>query len=153
VQQRLTLPGSTHLLDVHASPGHDDGPGIHPGLADDELAGALASADAELVFVGHTHVSLARTAAGMRVVNLGSVCNPVTADLRASYVQLDAGERGYHIERRRVEYDRASALAALEASGNPSTPPRSARSSCAASDAYPGRSMEHDEAVTGLGGQ
>ena len=122
LEQRLTLPDSTRLLGVHASPGRDDGPGIHPGLTDDELAGVLAPSDADLVFVGHTHVPLDRTAGGGRVVNLGSVSNPVTTDLRASYVLLDADEHGYHIGRRRVEYDRAAALTALETSGNPSTP-------------------------------
>jgi predicted phosphodiesterase len=120
LEQRLTLPDGTRLLGVHASPGRDDGPGIHPKLTDEELADALAGCGADLVFVGHTHVPLDRTSGGVRVVNLGSVSNPVTADLRASYVLLDAMESGYHVERRRVEYDRAAAIAALEASGNPS---------------------------------
>ena len=82
----------------------------------------LAGCAADLVFVGHTHVPLDRTSGGVRVVNLGSVSNPVTADLRATYVLLNADEQGYHVERRRVEYDRAAAVAALEASGNPGAP-------------------------------
>jgi diadenosine tetraphosphatase ApaH/serine/threonine PP2A family protein phosphatase len=118
-------------------------------VTDDELGGVLASANADLVFVGHTHVPLDRTAAGVRVVNLGSVSNPVTADLRASYVLLDADERGYHIERRRVEYDRAASLAALEASGNPSTP--------FISEVLRGKRRspwaQHDDAGTGVDGQ
>jgi predicted phosphodiesterase len=148
LEQRLTLPDGTRLLGVHASPGHDDGSGIHLGLTDDELGSMLASAHADLVFVGHTHVPLDRTAAGVRVVNLGSVSNPVTADLRASYVLLNADERGYHIERRRVEYDRAAALAALEASGNPSAP--------YISEILRGKRLspwaQHDEAGTSLAG-
>jgi predicted phosphodiesterase len=121
LEQRLTLPDGTRVLGVHASPGRDDGLGIHPKLTDDELADMLAGCGADLVFVGHTHLPLDWSVSGVRVVNLGNVSNPVTADLRASYVLLDVTESGYHVERRRVEYDRAAAIAALEASSNPST--------------------------------
>src|SRR5919199_3295422 len=31
VEERLTLPDGTQLLGVHASPGHDNGPGLGPG--------------------------------------------------------------------------------------------------------------------------
>src|SRR6266508_2341601 len=38
VEQRLTLPDGTRLLGVHASPGHDDGPGLDPAAPDETLA-------------------------------------------------------------------------------------------------------------------
>jgi predicted phosphodiesterase len=119
LEQRLTLPGGTRMLGVHAAPGTDDGPGIHPGLSDAELAAVLAPADAGLVFVGHTHVPVDRTVGGVRVMNLGSVSNPATADLRACYVLLDADESGYQVRFRRVAYDQEAAIAAVERAGHP----------------------------------
>lgn len=61
IERRLTLPDGTRLLGVHAAPGRDDGPGIHPGLRDDELDACLSTAEADLLCVGHTHVPLDRT--------------------------------------------------------------------------------------------
>ena len=119
LEQRLTLPDGTRLLGVHAAPGCDDGPGLHPGLRDDELHAALAGCAADLVCVGHTHVPLDRSVAGVRVINLGSVSNPVTADLRGSYVLLDADESGYRLQHRRVDYDREAAIAATKRSRHP----------------------------------
>lgn len=122
LEQRLTLPDGTRLLGVHAAPGTDDGPGIHPGLADDELAALLAAAGADLVVVAHTHVMLDRTVGGVRVVNLGSISNPATADLRASYLILDADESGFRLERRRVAYDIPAVMAAIEHVRHPAAP-------------------------------
>lgn len=119
LERRETLADGTRVLCVHAAPGRDDGPGIHPGLTDDELAAVLSGCDADLVFVGHTHVALDRAAGGVRVVNLGSVSNPVTADLRAKYVILHANEDAHRIEPRRVDYDRAAAIAATHAAHHP----------------------------------
>jgi predicted phosphodiesterase len=121
LEQRMTLPDGTRLLGVHAAPGEDDGPGINPAQSDDELAAILGPSDADLVIVGHTHFALDRTAGGARVVNLGSVSNPVTEDLRASYFLLDAGATGYRIERRRVAYDIAAVMAAVERIRHPAS--------------------------------
>lgn len=119
LEQRLTLPDGTHLLGVHAAPGTDDGPGIHPGLTDDELGSLLAGCNVDLIVVGHTHVPLDRTIGNVRVVNLGGVSNPVTADLRAGYALLDADASGHRLERRTVAYDLAAAIAALDRSRYP----------------------------------
>ncbi len=122
LEQRLTLPDGTRLLAVHAAPGTDDGPGIHPRLSDDELAALLAGCEADLIVVAHTHVPLDRTVAGVRAVNLGSVSNPLSGDLRASYALLDADGSGYRLEPRRVEYDRDAVIAAIERVRHPAAP-------------------------------
>lgn len=122
LEQRLTLPDGTRLLGVHAAPGEDDGPGINPGQSDDELAAILGGSEADLVIVGHTHVALDRTAGGVRVVNLGSVSDPVTEDLRAGYLILEADTSGYRLERRRVAYDIPAVMAAIERVRHPASP-------------------------------
>lgn len=76
VEQRSALPDGTRLLAVHASPGRDDGPGVHPGLSDDELRDLLAGCEADLVIVGHTHRPLDRAVGAIRVVNLGAYAIP-----------------------------------------------------------------------------
>ena len=121
LEQRMTLPDGTRLLGVHAATGYDDGRGVHPGLSDAELQAALANCGADLVCVGHTHVPLDRSVGGVRVVNLGSVSNPVTADLRATYVLLEATSSGYQLHFRRVAYDRDAVIAAVQRSRHPSS--------------------------------
>lgn len=121
VEQRVTLPDGTRVLLVHASPGRDDGPGVDPAMTDGELLDAgLAEAGADLVFVGHTHVPVDRTVAGVQVVNLGSVSLPATADRRAMWTLLVADENGLSIERRYVAYDIEAVAAALDAEHHPS---------------------------------
>jgi len=121
LEQRLVLPDGTRLLGVHASPGHDDNPGIHPGTSDDELRALLAGCAADLVCVGHTHWPLDRRVDGVRVVNLGSVSNPTGRDLRASYALLDTRAEGYEVRQRRVEYDHEAVIEAVRRSRHPST--------------------------------
>jgi predicted phosphodiesterase len=116
---RLTLPDGTRVLGVHASPGRDDGPGIGSKQSDHELEQRLAGCEADLVIVGHTHVPLDRQIGSRRAINLGSVSNPVTSGLQATYVLLDADEHGYHIQLRRVDYDREAVIRAIEQSHHP----------------------------------
>lgn len=119
LERRLTLPDQTRLLAVHASPRRDDGRGIPPGMSDDEVLALVTDADADLVIVGHTHQPLERIVGGIRVVNLGSLSNPVTSDRRASYVLLDANNGGYIVQPRRVEYDWQAVVAAIRAVRHP----------------------------------
>jgi len=119
LELRLTLPDGTRLLGVHAAPGLDDGPGIIPFLSDDELRALLAPAEADLVIVGHTHVPLDRTIDQVRVVNIGSVSNPMRARLEASYALLDADSTGYHVQLRYVDYDRQAVIEALQSVKHP----------------------------------
>ncbi len=129
LEVRTVLPDGTRVLLVHASPGTDDGIGFRAGQSDAEVhrllkasgtadrpgesaesMGAVGLADADLVFVGHTHTPLDRTVDGLRLVNPGSVSNPVTEDPRAMWVLLDADEGGYRMERRFADYDRDAYL-------------------------------------------
>jgi len=119
LELRCELPDGTRLLGVHASPGRDDGVGITPDRSDDELLATLAGADADIVIAGHTHVPADRRVGTVRAVNLGSVSNPVTRDLRASYAVVHADRSEHRLERRRVEYDRAAFLVAVDRSGHP----------------------------------
>jgi predicted phosphodiesterase len=120
LEVRLTLPDGTRLLGVHASPGRDDGPGILPEHGDEELEQRLAGCEADLVIVGHTHVPLDRWVGGIHVVNLGSISNPVTAGLQATYAILEAGEKGYSVQVRRVDYDHEEVIEAIRQSRHPS---------------------------------
>ena len=86
VETRTELDDGTQLLGVHATPGRDDGDGITPHRPEDELRQALAGAGADIVCAGHTHQPTDRQIEDVRAVNLGSVSNPITDDLRASYV-------------------------------------------------------------------
>ena len=119
MERRLTLPDGTRLLGVHASPGRDDGEGIHPGRSDAELAELVAHCEADLVCVGHTHEPLNRRVGGVRVVNPGSVSNPLAPDLRASYAVIDATQQGYEINHRRVQYDNSAVVEAVRKSHHP----------------------------------
>jgi len=116
---RLTLPDGTRLLGVHASPGRDDGPGILPEHTDDEVGLRLAGCEADLVIIGHTHVPLDRWVGKIHVVNLGSISNPVTPGLQATYALLDADEHGYSIKLRRVDYNREAVIEAIRRSRHP----------------------------------
>ncbi|MEM7028715.1 MAG: metallophosphoesterase [Chloroflexota bacterium] len=111
---RYTLPDGTKMLGVHASPGKDNGSGIHPGLSQSEICKLVKGCKEDLLFVGHTHWPLDMTVGSMRIVNLGSVSNPLPPDLRACYTVLDADSNGFTLEQRRVEYNHQAVIAAVE---------------------------------------
>ena len=115
---RVTLPDGTRFLGIHASPGRDDF-GIQPGFNQAEMERLLANCHADLICVGHTHLPMDVHVNGRRLVNVGSVSNPVLSDLRASYAILEAGGTGYEVELRRVDYDREAVIAAVQAIKHP----------------------------------
>lgn len=116
---RARLPDGTALLGVHATPGRDDGEGITPHRDEAELQEELADAQAHLVIAGHTHQPTDRYVDEVRAVNLGSVSNPITDDLRASYAIVHADRHGHTVEHRRVPYDRQAFLDAVAQSDHP----------------------------------
>jgi predicted phosphodiesterase len=113
------LPDGTRLLGVHASPGRDGGDGIAPGMSDEAIEASLNGCHAGLICVGHTHRAVNRRVGKWHVVNLGSLSIPLTEERRASYVLLVAGETGYQVEHRLVDYDRNSVIKALERQRHP----------------------------------
>ena len=119
LEVRLTLPDGTRLLGVHASPGRDDGSGLLPTHNDAQLERRLEGCEADLVIAGHTHIPLDRQVGRIRAINLGSVSNPVTPSLGATYGLLDADEQGYRVQLRRVEYRREAVIRAIEHSRHP----------------------------------
>jgi predicted phosphodiesterase len=88
VEQKRSLPDGTRVLLTHVAPGVNDGPGIHPELSDEAVAAMVSGCQADLVVVGHTHWPLERRVAAVHVVNDGSVSNPWSTDLRASYALI-----------------------------------------------------------------
>lgn len=109
---RLTLPDGTRLLAVHAAPGTDDGNGIHPYTPEKQILLLLEGAGADIILVGHTHLPFDRQVGGVRLVNPGSVSNPLPPDLRACYALLETQSDGYEIQFRGVEYDRQAVIEA-----------------------------------------
>ncbi|BCL79474.1 metallophosphoesterase [Ktedonobacteria bacterium brp13] len=121
LELRLTLPDGTRLLGIHVAPSLNDGPGIIPLLSDDELRSMVATADADLIVVGHTHVPLDRTVDQIRVFNLGSVSNPMRSRLEATYALLEADETGHTVQLRYVPYDYEAVITQLHAVKHPAT--------------------------------
>jgi len=121
LEVRVVLPDGTRALLVHASPGSDDGPGVIDDMTDEDLAAdGWNRADADLIFVGHTHRPLDRIVDSTRIVNVGSVSLPATAEPAAMWTLLDATEAGYRIERCLAPYDLDAVAQALDDSRHPS---------------------------------
>jgi predicted phosphodiesterase len=118
-RQRVVLADGTSVVGVHASPSSDDGAGITPATPAPDLQAMLASTGADVICAGHTHQPTDRRVGGGRAVNLGSVSNPVTTDLRASYVIIDTDRNGHTLRHWRVAYDHRAVLERLRHSTHP----------------------------------
>ncbi|TVP43410.1 MAG: metallophosphoesterase [Gemmatimonadales bacterium] len=119
LETRFTTAEGVRILAVHASPGTDDGEGIHPGRSNAELNALLEGSGADLVIVGHTHAPMARRVSRGWVVNPGSVGNPHGPDPRASYAILRPSPDGLVIRHRRVPYDLEAFAEAVRRSRHP----------------------------------
>jgi putative phosphoesterase len=89
---RLRLPGGAAVLGVHASPRADDGPGIEPGVTDEQLRSLLAGCAADVVIGGHTHAVTDRFVDGIRALNPGSAGQPRTCGAASWLLLEDDGE-------------------------------------------------------------
>jgi len=118
-QQAVILADGTRVLGVHASPEADEGAGIAPGVPEADLSEMLARVPADVVCAGHTHQATDRRIGDRRAVNLGSVSNPITSDLRATYVVVNDDRHGHELVHRRVAYDHEEVLARLRRSSHP----------------------------------
>lgn len=119
LERRFTLPSGARVLLVHASPGTDDGVGIHPKLSDEELGQLIDGAEADLILIGHTHAPLDRRVDGVRVVNPGSIGNPVLPGAGACYALLEAKAEGYQLTLHQATYDKEAVMAATKSANHP----------------------------------
>jgi predicted phosphodiesterase len=122
VEELAALEASVVVGDTlfcHASPASDIEPfGREPDPeGDDQL---LAGVTQKRVVFGHTHLQFRRrSAAGIELVNPGSVGLPWDGDVRAAYATLD--EDADTIELHRVAYDVEAASRGLQDIGQPWT--------------------------------
>jgi predicted phosphodiesterase len=115
---RLRLPCGTAVLGVHASPRADDGPGIDPRIADEQLGELLAGCGADVVVGGHTHCATDRLIGGIRALNPGSTGLPRTHG-SASWLLLEDGGGALAVTQRAVPYDVAAVVADLNRRRHP----------------------------------
>jgi putative phosphoesterase len=105
---RLDVDGLGRVLFCHGSP-HSDEEIISACTPDTRLHGLVASADADVVVCGHTHMPFDRRVNGLRVINPGSVGMPYGAP--GAYWAL----LGPDVALRRTDYDREAAAARIRA--------------------------------------
>lgn len=74
-----------------------------------------ASSNADVIVFGHTHKPYVKTVDGVTFLNVGSVGKPKDGDRRACYALIGSGTPSF----RRVEYDVATAAAAIRATDLP----------------------------------
>ena len=116
---RTKLPDGTNVLCVHASPGQDAGSGISLETKDHDLETLLAGCQENLICVGHTHRPFSRNLTSRRIINPGSISNPLGSDRRACYAILEAEAGGYELEFYRVAYDYQAVIDILSRLNHP----------------------------------
>ncbi|HEX4216247.1 MAG TPA: metallophosphoesterase family protein [Candidatus Dormibacteraeota bacterium] len=109
----LDVNGLGPVRFCHGAP-HSDELAITRLTTAARLADLLTGIDERVVICGHTHVQFDRTAAGIRVVNAGSVGRPCEAEPAAYWALLDGD-----VKLRRTSYDIASGVQAMLATGFP----------------------------------
>jgi putative phosphoesterase len=117
-QLRLQVPSGATVLGVHASPQADDGPGIEPGIADEELRALLAGYDADVVIGGHTHFVTDRFVDSIRALNPGSVGMPRTCGA-ASWLLLEDDGDALSVVHRSVPFDVDAVVSDLQRRRHP----------------------------------
>ena len=109
--------GQTRVLLVHGSPRK-----MNEYLFEDRALSSFeriaASAAADLIVFGHTHVPYTKRVNGVLFVNVGSVGKPKDGDPRSCYAVLDIQAEA-HVSFRRVEYDVSAMAEAIRHSALP----------------------------------
>ncbi|HEY7708237.1 MAG TPA: metallophosphoesterase family protein [Gaiellaceae bacterium] len=123
----LSLGGGRRLLAFHGTPRSRDEI-VGPWMEEAEFRAAFESEAATIFAGGHTHQQWARRLGDAYYVNPGSVGLPVDhlqedekdpkADRAAEYAVLTV-DGGVTVEFRRIPFDTAEVVAAIEASGMP----------------------------------
>lgn len=115
-QKELNIEGVKVLL-VHGSPRKND-ENIMPDLPIEKVEEMIASADANLIFCGHTHIPCGyQTTNNQTVVNDGSVGRPFTQNPQACYVIADFENNSFQIMHKFIDYDKEKAAEILAERG------------------------------------
>ncbi|SFM33393.1 metallophosphoesterase family protein [Methanolobus profundi] len=85
---------------------------IRPETPEEELEEMLSGIDADVVFIGHSHVPFVRTHGDMLIVNPGSTGQPRDEDWHASCAVFDTSSR--ETELIRLDYDMDSTCRKIE---------------------------------------
>jgi putative phosphoesterase len=104
------IAGGAKLVLVHGTPAdplYDYR--LRPDCPESLLDELISGVKADVLMVGHTHLPLLRSHGSLKIVNPGSVGQPLDGDPRAAYALWEDGE----VTLRRIEYDRSEALAGL----------------------------------------
>lgn len=89
---------------------------------DDLLAKRLQDSHADILIIGHTHISFVRDISGKKVVNTGSVGRSKEPDRKASYVVIDILNRSeISVEIIKLPYPVQETIDAIYKSGIPDT--------------------------------
>jgi predicted phosphodiesterase len=115
---RLRAPGGAAILGVHASPQADDGPGIRPDIADEQLRPLLAGCGADIVIGGHTHVATDRLVDSIRALNPGTAGQPRSSGA-AGWLLLDDDGDTLAVTQHTVPFDVAAVVSDLRGRRHP----------------------------------
>ena len=111
----IEAEGKKFLL-AHGSPSGDIYKYLKPDIPDKELEDKIKGINADIVFIGHTHLPMIRKISNVTIVNPGSVGQPRDGIPMASYAIWEDG----HIEIKRVHYDIEKTAKGLQATNMPS---------------------------------
>jgi putative phosphoesterase len=120
LETRLELVGGISMLAVHASPGADDGDGIHSQISEAALRQAISGCDAGLVCVGHTHLPYHFQVDGIGIVNPGAVGLPIGPDVRAGYALVEVAAAQVTVSLRKVAYPNHRVIESVRKLDHPS---------------------------------
>ena len=102
------------ILLAHGSP-RKNNENISPDLPLDKVEEMIAETDADLIFVGHTHIPCGyQTNTKQTVVNVGSVGRPFTPNAQSCYAIVDIFEdKTFEVRHKFVKYDNQKAAEIL----------------------------------------
>ncbi|UCC86961.1 MAG: metallophosphoesterase family protein [Anaerolineales bacterium] len=104
--------GGRRLLLTHASPASNE-EHLTPDTPEERLKELAKMAKADVIICGHSHQPFARQVDEVWFINTGSVGRPDDGDTRAAYAILDIEPERFEVLHYRLEYDVASAVAAI----------------------------------------
>lgn len=110
----VEINGNIFLLS-HASPGGDMYKYIRPETSDKDLKLEINDIEADVVFIGHTHLPMIREVDGIKIVNPGSIGQPRDGIPMVSYAVWEDGK----VEIKRVTYNIDATIKGLQETSIP----------------------------------